>query len=171
MRYGPPSGAEAAAGRYQMSQNARTCIHLSIELAFTSASTASKTCPSHHLPHCYIAERLVGTSGNLILSDVCVVAKRWRWPQRCCERVAFIHQPQKRFRHLDVALVTKTLDYFRSYYVSMPGTGFNLKILPALARVTSSVARRKLGKKLKLSGPSLLSRFRFATFSAVQPCR
>lgn len=42
----------------------------------------------------------------------------------------------------------KTLDYFKSYYVSMGGTGFNLKILPALAKITSLASLMKLGKNL-----------------------
>ena len=42
----------------------------------------------------------------------------------------------------------KTLDYFKSYYVSIGGTGFNLKILPALAKVKSLVSHMKLGKNL-----------------------
>lgn len=40
----------------------------------------------------------------------------------------------------------KTLDYFKSYYVSIGGTGFNLKILPALAKVMSLVSHMKLRK-------------------------
>lgn len=42
----------------------------------------------------------------------------------------------------------KRLDYFKSYYVSIGGTGFNLKILPALAKVASLVSHVKLGKKI-----------------------
>lgn len=44
----------------------------------------------------------------------------------------------------------KRLDYFKSYYVSIGGTGFNLKILPALAKVTSLVSHVKMGKNLML---------------------
>lgn len=42
----------------------------------------------------------------------------------------------------------KRLDYFKSYYVSTGGTGFNLKILPGLAKGTSLVSHKKLGKNL-----------------------
>lgn len=44
----------------------------------------------------------------------------------------------------------KRLDYFKSYYVSIGGTGFNLKILPGLAKVISLVSLMKLGKNLLL---------------------
>lgn len=40
----------------------------------------------------------------------------------------------------------KRPDYLSSYYVSIGRTGFNLKICPALAKVTSSVSQMKLGK-------------------------
>lgn len=44
----------------------------------------------------------------------------------------------------------KRPDYFSSYYVSIGRTGFNLKICPALAKVTSSVSQMKVGKSMML---------------------
>lgn len=44
----------------------------------------------------------------------------------------------------------KRPDYFSSYYVSIGRTGFNLKICPALAKVTSSVSQMKLGESAML---------------------
>lgn len=44
----------------------------------------------------------------------------------------------------------KRPDYFSSYYVSIGRTGFNLKICPALTKVTSSVSQLNLGKSMML---------------------
>lgn len=97
---------------------------------------------------------LSGGTGNNNATDV--------WP--------LPHQPPKRFRQLDVALIMKRLDYF-AVIMFRAGTGFNLKTVPALARAMSWVAHRKLGEKLEWSGPCILSRFRFPRFPVAQPCR
>jgi hypothetical protein len=74
--------------------------------------------------------------------------------------------------------VMKRLDCFSSYYVSIGRTGFNLKRLPVLAKVTSSVSHMKLGKiwcwdKLEISKSQRSKRAQdcYPEALGVQPCR